>query len=318
MAIKIYEKRHAASVLPSIFSEILPPAIYSSLTELCKNGLEIEEVRLRAGQLCTVTARDGNISFGQGLSQTEMERIFERICGGSVYAHADTIRRGYVTLDGGIRVGVVGRASTDKGEIVGVYDVSALCFRLPRKIVRVGEPVCQLLREQEGTGGVLVFSPPGEGKTTLLRSVISKMAGGASPWRVVVIDTRDELCAFLEQQELCVDVLRGYPRPLGIEIAARSMNAQLVVCDEIGDMREAEAIIAAQNCGVPLLASAHASDVSGLLRRSGIRELHRAGVFGAYVGIRRTEGRRDYEYCVTYQEEADEFFENSRSVACSM
>lgn len=315
MATKIYGSRGGAA-LPEVLFRILPTDVCSALLSFLRSGAEIEEIRLRRGQLSTLTSGGGNIPLGAVVSAEEMGRIFEDVCGGSVYAHIDTVRKGYVTLDGGVRVGVVGRAATEGERVVGVYDISALSFRLPRRILRVGEPVCELLREQNGTGGVLVFSPPGEGKTTLLRSVIAKMAGGESPLRVVVIDTREELCAFLDSERLCVDVLTGYPRPLGIEIAARSMNAQLVVCDEIGEMDEARAIIAAQNCGVPLLATAHASDVSGLLRRSAICELHRAGVFGAYVGIERVRGRRDYEYSVTYREEADEFFEDTRSGAC--
>lgn len=315
MPTRIYQARTPSAALPEVLFKILPPAICSSISALAGSGIEIEEIRLRRGQLCTLTSGGENIPLEIGASAEDMRRIFEDVCGGSVYAHADSIRKGYVTLEGGIRVGVVGRAATEDGRVTGVYDISALCFRLPRRILRVGEPVCELLRELDGTGGVLVFSPPGHGKTTLLRSVIAKMAGGESPLRVVVIDTREELCSFFSGESLCVDVLTGYPRPLGIEIAAKSMNAQLVVCDEIGEMDEARAIIAAQNCGVPLLATAHASDVSGLLQRSAIRELHRACVFGAYVGIRRVYGKRDYEYSVTYREEADEFFEDIRGNA---
>ena len=109
-----------------------------------------------------------------------------------------------------------------------------------------------------------------------------------------------------------MDVLSGYPRALGIEIAARSMNAQLIVCDEIGDVSEAQAIVAAQNCGVPLLATAHGSSVEGLLRRTGIRILHDARVFGAYVGIRREAGERDYRYTFTSYGEADAILQDSR------
>ncbi len=287
--------------LPKIFFEIFPSDLYGVLCELCDSGATVDEVRIRVGKKAGVSSGSKNIQLPIVMTQSSVDTIVDAICECSLYAHADSINSGYITLSGGVRVGLVGRASVCDGKIVGVYDISGLCFRVPRRIMSVGGVVCDLLRS---TGrGVLVYSPPGQGKTTLLRSVSAAMASGGDAWRVCVIDSRAELGFALESSELCIDVLTGYPRPLGIEICARSMNAQLIVCDEIGTLDEAEAIIAAQNCGVPLLASAHASTLCGLLRRTGIKRLDEAGVFGAYVGIRRAAGQRDYKYTVDKMEE---------------
>ena len=119
-----------------------------------------------------------------------------------------------------------------------------------------------------------------------------------------MIDTRGELAFSLSGERLCLDILSGYPRDIGIEIATRTMSSQLIVCDEIGGVGEAEAIIAAQNCGVPFLASAHAENAGELLRRTGIAKLHAARIFGCYVGIKR-RGVGDFTYTVTEWEEAD-------------
>lgn len=313
MATVIRTRNRETQRLPEIFFRIFPPALYSALIELCDRGVQIDEVRLRTGKCVSVTSQNKNIMLNCVLDRACMDTVFAEICDSSLYAHADTINCGYVTLSGGVRVGIVGRAAVADGRVMGVYDASALCFRLPRRIPRVGAPVCKLLEELAGEGGVLVYSPPGHGKTTLLRAVAAKMASGASPWRVVVIDSRGELGFALEDSFLCIDVMTGYPRSLGLEIAARSMNAQLIVCDEIGDTEEARAIIAVQNCGVPLLATAHASSVGGLLRRTGLRALHDARVFGAYVGIRRRMEEGDYVYTVTGYEEADSYIQNSGS-----
>jgi stage III sporulation protein AA len=117
------------------------------------------------------------------------------------------------------------------------------------------------------------------------------LGGGDEPWRVAVVDSRGELGMGLEDPALTVDILTGYPRAKGVEIAARTMNPQLIVCDELGDPREAEAILALQNCGIPFLASAHAGSTEELLRREGLLRLHRGRVFGLYVGLRRQGGR---------------------------
>ena len=293
------ERRSEAQVLPEVLSRLLPPSVCYELHTLMGKHIPIDEIRLRVGRASSVTSAGTNILLDCVLTRSQMDAIVDLICEGSLYAHADTINAGYVTVGEGVRVGIVGRASVIDGKMVGVYDVSSLCFRVPRRIKWIGEPVCDLIRRSDKNRGVLVFSPPGQGKTTLLREVSATLSTGADALRVVVIDSRGELGIFLDDERMSVDVLTGYPRALGIEIAARTMNAQLVVCDEIGGVGEAEAIIAAQNCGVPLLATAHANSLEGLLRRTPMRMLHEAGVFGAYVGIQRRAGMRDYAYTVT-------------------
>ena len=309
----ISEREKSVCRLPKTLTDVLPPVLCFEVESIAKNA-PIEEIRIRTGRTAYVTLGGKNIALRCTVSQAEVDDIVLRICDGSLYAHAHTINQGYITLDGGIRVGIVGRAAVEDERVIGVYDVSGLCFRLPHRIRGVGACVSDLLREGGGLGGVLIYSAPGEGKTTLLRCVAAQMSSGIDARRVVVVDTRGELGYSLEGEDLSVDVLSGYPKALGIQIAARSMNAQLIVCDEIGDEAEVRAIIGAQNCGVPLLASAHAASVDGLLKRTGIAALHRACVFGTYVGIERSCIGRDYIYTFTEHKEADRYFKDFRSV----
>lgn len=311
MATIIGQGHRVKQEIPKIIYDVCPPELCIALEKMVFEGVPIDEIRLRTDRLITVTSGGKNIPLDIRLGKGVIDGIVDVLCDGSLYAHADTISKGYITSNG-IRVGIVGRAAVEGERIIGVYDVSALCFRLPRRIRHVGEPICRLLRELDGESGVLVYSLPGQGKTTLLGSVCYALATGDDAWRVAVVDTRGELGYSLCEGDAMVDVLTGYPRGLGLEIAARTMNAQLCVCDEIGSVAEAESIIAVQNCGVPLLATAHADSIDMLLRRTGILSLHRARIFGAYVGISRRGEDRDYTYRITYWEDADELVANDR------
>lgn len=294
--------RAAESGLSDEILGYLPLDVAQSLRSLSVGG--INEIHLRLDGCCSVTSNRKNIPFGRPLTRKELDTVLHKMCDGSLYAYSDTINKGYITLPGGVRVGVAGRAVTEKGRIIGVYDISTLCIRIPHDVKRVGGRVEELLRSSNFTSGVLVYSPPGVGKTTLLRAVIASLASGSDAVRVAVVDTRGELGCRLPSG-LCLDLLSGYPKAVGIEIAARTLNPQIIVCDEIGaEVSEAESIRAAHNCGVPLLATAHASSVSGLLKRTGIGLLHEAAIFGYYVGITRTDGV-DYRYNITSFKDAE-------------
>jgi stage III sporulation protein AA len=221
-----------------------------------------------------------------------------------LYAFRDTIAEGYISLRGGIRVGVCGRAVVNNGRVVGVYDIDTLVVRIPHVSPPLGAEMKMLLSDMNYTRGILIYSPPGVGKTTLLRSLALMLSTGREAKRVSVVDTRGELSFSLESHTLCLDLLSGYPKHLGISLAARTLGSEIIICDEIGGVAEAEAIREAHNAGVPLIASAHAASVKELLGRSGIGILHRAGCFGAYVGIRR-RGTFGFDYDISKREAAD-------------
>ena len=291
--------------IPRALLQKLPYRLSDAIKRELVGEIVCEEIRIRRGRMSSLTLSGGtNISLDVSLSREEMDETVGKLCGGSLYAHSETIKNGYIPLDGGIRAGVVGRAVLENGRIIGIDDISGICIRLPHFVKIDPSPICNLIRELEYVSGVLIYSPPGVGKTTLLRTVAAELSKGSNAVRVTVIDSRGELEFGLGSRYLYTDIMSGYPKSVGIEIALRVMNPRVIVCDEIGNDDEISAICSAASGGVALLASAHASDIGGLMSKKNIRELHRAGVFGAYVGISRSTG--GYLYNITYRNDVEE------------
>ncbi len=276
-----------ASLLPC-----LPPRVGEILLKYDPDRLF--EIRLRAGRPMTVTTPEGNLPTGLTLTEEELSDTVLRLCGGSLHAYGDTMKEGYIPLPDGGRAGLCGTYSGD-----GILNVTSLCLRIPRAVKGVGTALCRRLLESPHEG-MLLYSPPGEGKTTLLRDIAATLSSPPHRLRVAVIDSRRELYREDAFRHSAADFYLGYPKAEAMELAVRTMSPQYLLCDELG-AEEAESVLSAQNAGVPLIASAHAPSLSALLRRPAMRALDEAGVFGFYVGLKR-EGHGFYFDIVSRRE----------------
>lgn len=244
---------------------------------LYRNGRVV--VVLGGRQVTTLTVCGGDM-----LRETVM-----KLCGNSLYAHAETIRQGYIFTQDGFRVGVSGRAVCHDGRIECVTDISSLCIRIPRRFPGCVDDIYPVAVEDAVPHSILIWSVPGAGKTTALRELSVMLTDERAPYRTSVIDTRFELSAGLEGEYL--DIFRGYPRTLGMEMAVRTMNPQFVLCDEIATEADARAVMLCASSGVAVIASAHGSSLADLRRKGPIKELMENNIFHAYVGLQRVDGQ---------------------------
>lgn len=257
---------------------------------------KVTELRFRAGMPASVTYEQRNISIFGGreivFSEAEMRSILARLCEESVHTYGSTINEGYVTLAGGLRIGVCGKAVSDGARVLNVREISTIAVRIPQAITGVSAEILPLILKGQRIYSALLYSLPGVGKTTLVRDISAKI--GAKR-RVAVVDSRGEIyMPEMFAHSLC-DFLDGYPKGMGIELATRTLSPEVIVCDEIGE-GESEKILAVQNTGVPLIATAHGGALSALLLRPGIKKLYDAGVFRYYIGVSRPVGSAGYNF----------------------
>ncbi len=277
------------------FLELLPRETAAEIAALSggqhRFWERLQELRLRAMGRSALVFGNRQRLLSSALNAEQLEEVLLRLCGGSRYAFEECICEGYLPYEGGIRIGVCGRARYEGRDLRGVCEIFSLAIRFPHAPVAAIAPVVQAFSRAKR--GLLIYSAPGVGKTTALRALALALGRRDSPMRVVVIDERMEF-PLEEYRDATVDILRGYHRPLALQIAHRSLNPEVVILDEIGGREEAEGLSSLLRGGAIAVATAHAASLEDLYARGALRSFFEREIFDVFLGIRREEGRVVY------------------------
>lgn len=299
------------------FREAILPCLAPALRGPCGDILGgsvdgLEELRIRCGRPLMGVAGAGDFfidskgrichSPGEAYtpSRDDMDRTVQILAQGSAYALEEQLRQGFLTLPGGHRAGLAGRALLEGGRMLRLTDISGLNIRLARAIPGLADPVLPLIIERARVLHTLIVSPPRGGKTTLLRDVVRQVSAGVpslglAGQKVGLVDERSEVAACLHgipQVDVGprTDVLDACPKADGIIMLIRSMSPQVVATDELGGQRDVDAVEDLINAGATLIATAHGRTVDDLRARPGLARLLEWKVLQRFVFLGRSLG----------------------------
>ncbi len=268
----------AASALGRAAQQLL-----CAVSEHCRE--QAMEIRLRLGSAAVLSLPSGPVVVNSGtVTRQIIDDAVLNLCGHSLYSHQQELASGFISLPGGHRAGVCGKAVVTGGAVSAVCDVTAICVRIAREHAGCGDRL--LADTANGSQSLIVAGAPGSGKTSILRDLAFSLAAGRSGRRlnVSVVDERGEI-SLGGTGSLCglCDVLRFYPKAEGIEHALRSLAPDVIVCDEIGSERDLAAVSSGISAGVKLICSVHAGSGAELAERPVSRRLLDMNAFDCFA-----------------------------------
>ena len=277
---------------------ILPGRLRQAALELPQTRqTAAEELRLRVGGELTALVGEEEVSLCGGVTAEELELLCDIAADFSRYAAIETLREGYLSVRGGFRLGVCGAAVIKDGAVANLKNLTSAALRIGREYPGIGEELLPRVMENGRFRNTLILSPPGGGKTTLLRDLVRGLSNGGC--RVALVDERGEVAVCHQGKPQMdvgrrTDVLDGCPKAIGIPMVLRAMNPQIIAVDEITLREDIRAMVMAAGCGVGLLATVHAGNTAELQERPLYRELLEHRVFRRVVRIGRVNGQRTY------------------------
>lgn len=263
---------------------LLPGEHVGQIKQVGTDGLE--EIRINAGQPMLLRKHGAEHWLYPKIPPEEVSDILKRACRQSVYAYRETLRQGFVTIDGGHRIGVCGTSVLENGTVQSLTHPSSLLFRIARPWPGFADELLPA-----AVTSMLLIGPPCSGKTSLLRDLV-RLLSDERRQRVSLVDERGELAAVVNgipqsNVGMRTDVMANIPKSEGIMIMLRTMNPQWIAVDEITAPLDLHALEQASYCGVKLLATAHADRIEDLYHRPLYKALMQKKIFSTVVCLKQ-------------------------------
>ncbi|MBO3387238.1 stage III sporulation protein AA [Clostridium perfringens] len=278
---------------------VLPEKINSCLKD--KSNLnKLQEIRVKVGKPLNIVLDNTETIFNYVITREDIKAIIQKISNYSLYAFEEDIRQGYITIQGGHRVGLAGQCVIEDNSIKTIRNITSLNIRVCREIVGCSNSLMNSLVENNRVNNTLIISPPKCGKTTLLRDITRNISNGISQIdfkgkRTVVIDERSEIAACyngIPQMNVGMrtDVYDNCIKSEGMMMAVRGLSPEVIICDEIGTYKDMEGLMMAYNSGVSIIATLHGRNVEELYRRPVFREIVENNIINKVVVLSGKKG----------------------------
>lgn len=278
--------------------EMLPESISNEIRKIHPASLSrIEEIRIRVMKRVEVTIVGKPVFLSYVVTYEDSMNLLNELSHYSIYTLEDELKKGFITVRGGHRVGLSGRVITENGRVKAIRDVTSFNIRIAKQKIGIADKYVSFLYDQRWLN-TLIIGPPQTGKTTLLRDfarLISSGYKGIESKKVGIIDERSEIAGCVKgvpQHQLGerVDVLDACPKAEGMMMMIRSMSPDVLVVDEIGTIEDVDSILEAVHAGVQLFVTVHGYKMSELRNRPSLRPLFDAHVFDRYMELTRQSG----------------------------
>ncbi len=272
---------------------ILPEKVHHAFSSLPL--ARVYELRLRANAPVVACIDGRNFTLKTvAITCEDLENMIHKAAEYAIYAVLDQMVKGFITIRGGVRIGIAGELVMDCGKVVAVKNISSLCVRLPHQVKNCSSPVLPYLFETRRPVSTLIVAPPGAGKTTLLRDLAWQIGQRYPLLNTLILDERGELAACYQgENQLDVgqncDVITGGNKAFGFENGLRSLRPDVVITDEIATAEDVAMLQRAVRSGVTVIASVHAADLGEVRAKPDLGILVNQGVFERYIVLRTGE-----------------------------
>jgi len=264
------------------YLNLLPHQIRQAVDNMGRETLQ--ELRMRVGLPPELILQHNTKRLQQSITSDDIAFVINSASEYSPWA-ANTVGQGFITAQGGHRIGICGVCTVYNGKVSGISQPTSLCLRVARDFCGIAQKAAAI------RDSVLIIGPPGSGKTTLLRDFI-RTKSNLGQGSIAVVDEREEIFP-LHKGRACfsfgerTDILSGCGKAEGIEAVLRSMNPEWIAVDEITAQSDADALLHAGWCGVNLVATAHAGSLYDLRTRPIYQPLIKHNLFSNIIVLRR-------------------------------